>query len=102
MPGSTGAGLNEADRALVAEVGRQYDSNVHLVNSADHSQVLPDEFIDRFTVIGDAATCAKRLRELVDLGLDRLVITGPTFGADPDAARVHAQLVTEELLPALH
>ncbi len=34
MPGSTGAGLNDEDRALVAEVGRTYDSNLHLVNSA--------------------------------------------------------------------
>ena len=30
MPGSTGAGLAEADRAVVAEVGRRYDSNEHL------------------------------------------------------------------------
>src|SRR5262245_54457706 len=30
MPGSTGAGLAEADRAVVAEVGRRYDSNRHL------------------------------------------------------------------------
>ncbi len=101
MPGSTGAGLDEHDRALVAEVGRAYDSNLHLVNSAAHAQVLPDEFVDRFAVIGDAETCGKRLRELVDAGLDRLVVTGPSFGANRDDARVHAQLVTEELLPAL-
>ena len=30
MPGSTGAGLAEGDRAVVAEVGRRYDSNRHL------------------------------------------------------------------------
>jgi 5,10-methylenetetrahydromethanopterin reductase len=30
MPGSTGAGLTDEDRAIVAEVGRRYDSNVHL------------------------------------------------------------------------
>ncbi len=100
MPGSTGAGLDEHDRALVAEVGRTYDSNLHLVNSAAHAQVLPDEFVDRFAVIGDAETCGKRLRELVDAGLDRLVVTGPSFGANRDDARLHTQLVTEELLPA--
>ncbi len=101
MPGSTGAGLNAHDRELVAEVGRTYDSNLHLVNSADHAQVLPDEFVDRFAVIGDVDTCAKRLRELIDIGLDRLVITGPSFGANRDDAQTHTRLVTDELLPAL-
>jgi len=101
MPGSTGAGLESADRELVASVGRTYDSNLHLVNSAEHSRVLPDDFVDRFAVVGDAPTCARRLRELAALGLDRLVITGPSFGANRDDARVHAQLVRDELLPAL-
>ena len=101
MPGSTGGGLAEQDRALVAEVGRTYDSNMHLVNSAEHAQVLPDEFTDRFAVIGDADACAKRLHELVRLGLDRLVITGPSFGADREDANVHRTLVCNELIPAL-
>jgi 5,10-methylenetetrahydromethanopterin reductase len=101
MPGSTGAGLADRDRELVAEVGRTYDSNLHLVNSADHAQVLPDEFVDRWAVTGDAATCATRLQELVGFGLDRLVITGPSFGADRDHAQTHRTLLENELLPAL-
>jgi 5,10-methylenetetrahydromethanopterin reductase len=101
MPGSTGAGLADRDRELVAEVGRTYDSNLHLVNSADHAQLLPDEFVDRWAVTGNAATCASRLQELVGFGLDRLVITGPSFGADRDHAQTHRTLLENELLPAL-
>ena len=101
MPGSTGAGLNDADKQLVAEVGRRYDSNVHLQNSAEHSQVLPDEFIDRFAVLGDFATCSRRLHELVDMGLDRLIITGPAFGTVREHAAVHTEIVVNELLPSL-
>ncbi len=41
MPGSTGAGLAEQDRAVVAEVGRSYDSNLHLVNTAPHASAMP-------------------------------------------------------------
>ena len=40
MPGSTGAGLAEPDRAVVAEVGRRYDSNEHLENRAAHTSAL--------------------------------------------------------------
>jgi 5,10-methylenetetrahydromethanopterin reductase len=101
MPGSTGAGLDESDRELVAEVGRRYDSNRHLSNTADHSSVLPDSFVERFAVVGEADVCARRLLELSSLGLDRLVITGPTIDADPTDARVHHQLVGNEVLPAL-
>ena len=102
MPGSTGAGLDDADRAIVAEVGRRYDSNLHLQNRADHAQSMPDDFVDRFAILGAPGTCIERLQEIVALGLDRLVITGPSFGADRDAARVHHELLTREVLPALH
>ena len=101
MPGSTGAGLSDGDREVVAEVGRRYDSNHHLFNTADHSSVLPDSFVERFAVVGDADVCARRLLELASLGLDRLVITGPTIDSDPTDARTHHQLVGDELLPAL-
>ncbi len=102
MPGSTGAGLDERDREIVAEVGRQYDSNLHLVNRADHSQIVPDSYVDRFAVIGDPEVCAARLAELAALGLDRFVITGPTFGGDRDATRLANRLIRDELLGLVH
>ena len=101
MPGSTGAGLAPADRAVVAEVGRTYDSNQHLSNTAAHTAALKPDFVDRFAVVGPPEVCAARLRELADLGVERFVITGASFRADRDHARTAAELVTGELLPAL-
>jgi 5,10-methylenetetrahydromethanopterin reductase len=101
MPGSTGEGLAGRDAEIVAEVGRRYDSNVHLVNSADHTQALDADFIDRFAVIGSPDACLGRLRELAGLGLTRFVVTGASFGADPAIAREADRLVREEVLPGL-
>ena len=101
MPGSTGAGLGEADRAIVAEVGRRYDSNLHLVNSADHTAPLDGDFVDRFAIVGPPDTCVERLRSLAALGIGRVVITGPSFGADAGEARTAWRLTTSEVLPAL-
>ena len=101
MPGSTGAGLADADREVVAEVGRTYNSNEHLSNTAAHTAALNDEFVDRFAVVGPPDVCAARLRGLADLGLDRFVITGASFRADGDHRRTSEQLITGELLPAL-
>jgi 5,10-methylenetetrahydromethanopterin reductase len=101
MPGSTGAGLSEQDKEIVAEVGRRYDSNVHLRNTAAHTEALSPEFVDRFAVVGPPEACAQRLFGLRDLGIDRFVVTGASFGADRDHARTSHQLMTNEMLPML-
>jgi 5,10-methylenetetrahydromethanopterin reductase len=101
MPGSTGAGLNEADRSVVAEVGRRYDSNEHLSNAAEHTRALQPGFVERFAVVGPPDVWADRLRGVAALGIDRFVITGASFRADRDHARTADQLLTGELLPAL-
>jgi 5,10-methylenetetrahydromethanopterin reductase len=101
MPGSTGAGLGEADRRVVAEVGRRYDSTRHLRNDADHAAALDPGFVRRFAVVGPPDECARRLRELAALGIDRFVLTGPSFGADREQASTANRLMTRELVPAL-
>ena len=101
MPGSTGAGLAAADREIVAEVGRRYDSNEHLSNTAAHTAALQPEFVDRFAIVGPPDVCAQRLRELAELGIERFVITGASFRADREHARTSEQLLTGELLPAV-
>ena len=101
MPGSTGAGLREEDRAVVAEVGRRYDSNQHLRNTAAHNAALTAEFVDRFAVVGPPDVCVQRLRDLADLGLERFVVTGASFASGREEARASSELLTRELLPAL-
>jgi 5,10-methylenetetrahydromethanopterin reductase len=101
MPGSTGAGLADQDKAIVAEVGRRYDSREHLRNTAEHTDPLQPEFVDRFAVVGPPDTCVARLAELAELGLERFIITSATFGAGRDEARIAERLLTTEVLPAL-
>jgi 5,10-methylenetetrahydromethanopterin reductase len=101
MPGSTGAGLDARDKEVVADVGRRYDSNVHLRNDAPQTEALEPEFVDRFAIVGAPSACADRIVALRDLGIDRFVVTGASFGADRDDARTSHQLLTHELLPEL-
>jgi 5,10-methylenetetrahydromethanopterin reductase len=101
MPGSTGAGLRAADKEIVADVGRRYDSNEHLRNTAAHNDALTDDFIDRFAVVGAPAECVRRLQELVSLGIERFIVTGASFASRREDAMTSAELVTREVVPAL-
>lgn len=101
MPGSAGDGLKDEDKEVVAEVGRRYDSNQHLRATAEHNDALRPEFVDRFAVVGPPETCVQRLVELGELGLERFVITGASFGSDREHSRLAEHLLVTELIPAL-
>ena len=93
--------LSGADRTVVARLGTAYQEAQHGLRTASHSAVLPDEFLDRFTVVGPADHCAERLRELVDLGLDRIIMVPASRDADPELVTASNRLFAEEVLPRL-
>ncbi len=45
--------------------------------------------------------CVDRLRALVELGIDRFVITGASFGADREDATAAERLLAREVLPGI-
>jgi len=101
MPGSTGAGVDERDRAAFAELGVRYDSRHHLLNAAEHTGVVTDAMVDRYAVVGPPEACAGKLAELAHLGVERFVVTGPTLDADRQDARLSGRLLRDEVLPAV-
>jgi len=100
MPGSTGAGVAEGDRAAFADLGAAYDSRRHLRNAAAHSAALADDLIDRHAIVGAPHQSVERLAALAALGVGRFVIAGPTLDADPAAARESLRLLRQDVLPA--
>jgi 5,10-methylenetetrahydromethanopterin reductase len=101
MPGSTGAGLRDEDKAIVADVGRRYDSNQHLRADASHNEALRDDFVDRFAIVGPPETCVERIAGLVELGIERFVVTGASFGSDREHSKRSEQLLVHEVIPSL-
>jgi probable F420-dependent oxidoreductase len=47
----------------------KYDYRLHTRRGADHSGYVPDEIVDRFTVLGTADECIEKLKELHALGV---------------------------------
>ncbi len=75
--------LNAADRKVVEAVDHDYELYGHSAHSSQQARDLPQDFIDRFCVIGEPDECVERLRELVGLGLDHVIILGGGLDADP-------------------
>jgi 5,10-methylenetetrahydromethanopterin reductase len=98
----TVTGPADADqRDTLAAVHGAYDMTRHTQVGSPQAATLTPDFIDRFGIVGATDACVRRLTELVDLGLDKLIITGPTLGADPDEARAARARFDAEVLPAL-
>jgi alkanesulfonate monooxygenase SsuD/methylene tetrahydromethanopterin reductase-like flavin-dependent oxidoreductase (luciferase family) len=78
-----------------------YDMNHHTEAGSAQAATLTPALVDRYAITGTAADCIDGLRRLVDLGVDKFVVSGPSRGSDRDAARTAHRRFNEEVLPAL-
>ncbi len=101
MHGEVARPASAEQRAVRDRVHERYDMTKHSRTDSDQASLLPAEFVDRFAVVGSPERCIERLRELVALGLDKVVVIGVTSGADPAEARRASELFVGEVLPAL-
>jgi hypothetical protein len=53
-----------------------HDHSRNMPKKADFSvaSVLPDDFVDRFAIVGGPQRCADRFREIMSLGVDRILV----------------------------
>jgi 5,10-methylenetetrahydromethanopterin reductase len=100
MHGTVSGPAEPDERDTFDAVHDAYDMTRHTQVGSPQANTLTPEFIDRFGIVGTPDACARRLGELVGLGLDKLIVTGPTLGADPTEARNASQRFATEVLPA--
>jgi 5,10-methylenetetrahydromethanopterin reductase len=95
------SGLGGHDGRVVAEAGSDYDLSRHGLARASAAGSLDDEFLDRFAVLGPAQRCIDRLRELIALGLDRIVVVPGSRDSDPAQLDATNVALARDVLPAL-
>lgn len=101
MHGSATGPVSAEQREVLESVHRAYDMNLHTRGAGPQAGKLTLEFARRFAVLGDADECVARLRQLVDLGVERFVVIGPSLDADRREAQRASTRLVEEVLPAL-
>jgi len=92
---------NTADDAVFQAIDEKYDMAGHARADADHAAAIPDEFLDRFAVVGPVEHCISRLSELIDAGAERLVVVPGSRDADPGEVGASLARLASEVLPAL-
>ncbi len=94
-------GLSDVTRPVIARVGAAYDDAQHGLSTASHATAMPDEFIERFALVGPAATVSERLAELAALGLDHIVVVTGSRDADPERVDASDERFAVDVLPGL-
>ncbi len=91
--------LSEADRKVAEDLVSTYDMQAHAKSGARHEAALADEFVDRFGIVGPSPQVAQRLSELLDLGLDHVVVVGHSRNTPPDVFAESSRRFCDEVMP---
>jgi 5,10-methylenetetrahydromethanopterin reductase len=94
-------GLSKVTRKGIVELAADYDEARHGQAAAPHARRLPDDFIDRFAVVGPSDQVAARLAALAELGIERLIVVPGSLDADPAAVEEANARFASEVLPML-
>ncbi len=101
MAGGAPPGFSGSDASVIAGLSASYDEARHGLSAAAHAAALDDAFVARFAVAGPPAECIARLRQLIGLGLDRIVFVPGSRDSDPELLASTNELFAWEVLPAL-
>ena len=95
MHGKANGPVAEQDQEVLTRVHQSYDVRNH-----GASLKLPAEFVDRYAIVGAPEECIRRIRQVVDMGFERIVVFGPTVDAVDGDKKLAANLMVKEVLPA--
>jgi 5,10-methylenetetrahydromethanopterin reductase len=98
MDGKVRTPADEASRLSLEALHAAYDMRGHGVGTTAHAAALDPVFVGRFGIAGTPDYCVRRLDQLCELGLDQLVIVGPTALEGKEDVAISRPLFNEHVL----
>ena len=93
--------VSESERKNLERVGNLYDMGKHGDDGSRQSQAIDAEFIDQFGLVGDPQRCVDRMVEIVNLGINKLVLwTADTEGRPGESYQLAAHEVMPKVMAA--
>ena len=100
MYGEVVGPVSDYQRQVLADIHDSYDMHHHAQAGSAQSAQVTQEFAGTFGVFGPADYCVQRLGELIELGVDRFMLTGATN--DPNHPHSEAsETLVQDVLPQL-
>jgi 5,10-methylenetetrahydromethanopterin reductase len=100
MHGKVTSPMRGDDTAEVERLVAAYDLGNHGDPAADHRTAVSDEYISRFGIAGPVEHCVSRLREIQQVGVDRVVLLELGSASDQQVIDSRAALLGE-VIPAV-
>jgi 5,10-methylenetetrahydromethanopterin reductase len=101
MHGSVSGPADVDTRQVLERLHDGYDMRAHTRADSVQATLMYDDFVDRFAIAGPPDYCLERLAELAALGIDKVIVSGPTAGTDRSAARESMALLDEAVVAPL-
>jgi 5,10-methylenetetrahydromethanopterin reductase len=98
MHGDIVGPVSDEQAEIMHRLHDDYDMRSHTRGDSAQAELLSDDFVDSYAVVGPPDHCIERLRALVALGLDKLVVVGATMGAGREAAAEADELIAGQVL----
>ena len=96
MSGKVTGPLPENERKQLMGLNQSFNMREHERNI----DLLSDELIDRFAIVGPPDTCIRRLQAIAELGIEKVIVVG-AWNSVGDLETQQAQIALEEqVLPA--
>jgi 5,10-methylenetetrahydromethanopterin reductase len=95
-------GVAPSDQATVLRAFEATrDHGLRAPKPADFTKaaVIDDDFLERFAIVGEPSECAERFQEIIELGVDRIVVLTRVPGTDPHED--NAARLAQEVFPQL-
>jgi 5,10-methylenetetrahydromethanopterin reductase len=90
----------DSQKKIYENILKVYDMSNH-GGSGAQTDLLTDEFIDSFAIVGTPEMCVDRILELTDAGIGALMLAPPQGDADPQDIADGYDLLIREVIPAV-
>jgi 5,10-methylenetetrahydromethanopterin reductase len=78
-----------------------FDLRDQASSTSTQAQGMTQEFLDNYAIVGTADTCLARLRQIGDLGIDKIITVGFAETSSSDNGRIATETFLNQISPAL-
>lgn len=99
MHGTVQGPVSDHQREVMEQLHSNYNMKQHTRTGSDQTRILTPQFIDDYAAVGTVDRCVDKLRAIAGLGIDKVIVAGPSAGSDREHAAQSHRLMVEKVIP---